>query len=618
MRPGIPFKSARRTSAKDFMSEKLEDIEAPVPGGNAQMEWVSDIMAEMIRRLDLKYIAMNPGASYRGLHDSLVNYLGNRNPQMLLTLHEEHAVSIAHGYARVTDAPMGCLLHSNVGLMHGLMAIFNAWVNRAPIVMFGATGPVDADIRRPWVDWVHTAQDQGALLRNYTKWDDQPTSAPALCESFLRAFQIACTAPKGPTYVCLDAGLQETRLDGPFELPDPARFGPGPAPAPSQDTLDEMARLLAGARRPLILVGRVSRKADDWDRRIRLAEALGAKVISELRAGAGFPTEHPLHVYPPRYTPARDALDLMRSADVILALDSFDLAGWFKLMAAPAGPKATVIHCSVDSYNHNGWGKDHLALPAVDLRVLAEPDAAVKLLLPLAEREMQGKPKKWDAMTLDRQAQASTPHSGGAITNHDLADCLAELREGRKFTFTRLPIGWASDRYHFREPLDYLGTDGGGGLGSGPGMAVGVGLALRGTDRIAITVIGDGDFTQGATALWTAAHYRIPVLVIVANNRSNFNDEIHQGQVARERGRPVENKWIGMRLSDPNIDLAALARAQGVEAEGPIGNVAELRPALEKAIAAVEGGRPYFLDILVEPGYASLLMVRASGHGASA
>ena len=143
----------------------LEDIEAPVPSGNAQMEWVSDVMAEMIRRLDLKYIAMNPGASYRGLHDSLVNYLGNRNPQMLLTLHEEHAVSIAHGYARVTEQPMGCLLHSNVGLMHGLMAIFNAWINRAPIVMFGATGPVDADLRRPWVDWVHTAQDQGALLR---------------------------------------------------------------------------------------------------------------------------------------------------------------------------------------------------------------------------------------------------------------------------------------------------------------------------------------------------------------------------------------------------------------------------------------------------------------------
>jgi thiamine pyrophosphate-dependent acetolactate synthase large subunit-like protein len=255
----------------------------------------------------------------------------------------------------------------------------------------------------------------------------------------------------------------------------------------------------------------------------------------------------------------------------------------------------------------------------VDLRVLAEPDAAVRFLLPLVDRSMQGKPRKWDGITFDRSAPAPPARGDGqgAITNQDLAHCLAQLRVGRKFTFTRVNIGWASDQYHFREPLDYLGTDGGGGLGSGPGMAIGVGLALRGTDRIAITVIGDGDFTQGATALWTAAHYRIPVLVIVANNRSNFNDEIHQGEVAKERGRPVENKWIGMRLSDPNIDLASLARAQGVEAAGPISRTADLRPGLEKAIAAVEDGRPYFLDVLVEPGYASLLMVRASGQGAS-
>src|SRR5262249_24713933 len=304
---------------------KLEDIEAPVPGGNAQMEWVSDVMAEMIRRLDLKYLAMNPGASYRGLHDSLVNYLGNRNPQMLLTLNEEHAVSIAHGYARVTEQPMGSLLHSNVGLMHGLMAIYNAWVNRAPIVIFGATGPVDSDLRRPWVDWIHTAQDQGALLRNYTKWDDQPTSVPALCEAFLRALQISCTAPKGPTYVCLDAGLQETALPGPVEFPDPARFAPGPAPVPPPDTLAEAARLLTSAERPLILIGHASRKREDWDRRVRLAEVLGAKVISELRAGASFPTEHALHIYPPRYTPDKNTLGLMRNADVILALESCDL-----------------------------------------------------------------------------------------------------------------------------------------------------------------------------------------------------------------------------------------------------------------------------------------------------
>ena len=206
-------------------------VEKPVRVYNAPMAWTSDVMAEMVRRLDLKYLAMVPGASYRGFHDSLVNYLGNRNPQMLLCLNEDDAVAIAHGFARVTGEPMGCVLHSNVGLMHGLMEIFNAWCARVPMIVIGATGPMAADQRRPWVDWVHTAKDQGALLRNFTKWDDQPTSVSAAVESFLRANQIARTAPKGPVYVCLEADLQERPFDAStMKLPDMARYLPGPSP----------------------------------------------------------------------------------------------------------------------------------------------------------------------------------------------------------------------------------------------------------------------------------------------------------------------------------------------------------------------------------------------------
>src|ERR1017187_8419037 len=159
------------------------EVERPAGGATARLGWVSDVAAEMLRRLGLRYLAMNPGASYRGLHDSLVNYLGNRAPQILLCLHEDHAVSIAQGYARATGEPMGCILHSNVGLMHGLMGIFNAWCNRMPMLVLGANGPVDAPLRRPWIDWIHTTKDQGALLRNFTKWDDEPRSAEALVEA---------------------------------------------------------------------------------------------------------------------------------------------------------------------------------------------------------------------------------------------------------------------------------------------------------------------------------------------------------------------------------------------------------------------------------------------------
>ncbi len=207
----------------------VKDIDRPVNIGNPQMGWASDVAAEMLRRMGIKYLSMNPGASYRGFHDSIVNYLGNDSPQMLLCLHEDHAVHIAQGYAKATDEHMGCILHSNVGLMHGMMGIFNSWCNRVPMVVMGATGPVDAPKRRPWIDWIHTTKDQGALIRNFTKWDDEPRSPKALIEAMLRANIIARTPPMGPVYICLDVALQETELDGPVALPDMSRFQPPPS-----------------------------------------------------------------------------------------------------------------------------------------------------------------------------------------------------------------------------------------------------------------------------------------------------------------------------------------------------------------------------------------------------
>ena len=540
-------------------------VEKPVRVDNAPMAWTSDVMAEMVRRLDLKYLAMVPGASYRGFHDSLVNYLGNRNPQMLLCLNEDDAVAIAHGFARVTGEPMGCVLHSNVGLMNGLMEIFNAWCARVPMIVIGATGPMAADQRRPWVDWVHTAKDQGALLRNFTKWDDQPTSVSAAVESFLRANQIARTAPKGPVYVCLEADLQERPFDdSTMKLPDMARYFPGPSPHPSAATLHEIAKRMLRAHRPIILTGRVSRDEAAWRERVRFAEAVGARVLSDLRTGASFPTGHPLHGPAPRSHYSAEAADLVRQADVILVLDSIDLAGALALIEEGGEIHGDIINCSVDVYSHNGWSMDYQGLPAVDMRVLAEPEALVSGLLPLVE----AKPKLPNAWSSPKPSPTPPPPDLSdperPIVQDDLAWLLNRRREGRLFTIMRVGLGFSSEYYPFREPLDYLGFDGGGGLGSGPGMAIGVGLALKGAGRIPLSIIGDGDFLQSATALWTAAHYGIPVLVIVANNRSNYNDEVHQAAVARDRGRPLENKWIGMRLTDPPVDIAGLSRAQGV------------------------------------------------------
>src|SRR5262244_4169906 len=244
-------------SSKRLASRETEVAqESPVSASVQENIWGSDAIAAMLRALDIPYLALNPGASYRGLHDSIVNYLGNDRPQMLLCLHEESAVAIAHGYARVAGQMMGVVLHSNVGLMHGTMAIFNAWCDRAPVLLLGATGPWDASKRRPWIDWIHTVSDQGALIRDYTKWDNQPASVPSAYEALVRAVQIANTAPRGPVYVNLDAALQEAKIGPLPPVPDVARHQAPPSPAPSPEVVRDAARLLSGARRPVILVGR--------------------------------------------------------------------------------------------------------------------------------------------------------------------------------------------------------------------------------------------------------------------------------------------------------------------------------------------------------------------------
>ncbi len=568
--------------------------ESPVASPEQKEIWGSDAIAAMLRALDIPYLALNPGASYRGLHDSIVNYLGNTRPQMLLCLHEESAVAIAQGYAKTSGTMMGAVVHSNVGLMHASMAIFNAWCDRMPVLILGATGPWDAAKRRPWIDWIHTASDQGALVRDYTKWDNQPASVPAAYEALLRAAQIANTAPRGPTYVNLDAALQEAKIGALPSLPDVKRHRAPDPVLPAAHLVEAAAKLLSGAKHPVILAGRASRSESGWKQRVALAEKLQARVLTDIKLGAAFPTDHPLHGAPPATFLSPDTAKLLREADVVLALDWIDPAGVLKQAwgAEPAGAK--VIQVSPDAHLHRGWSMDYQGLPPVDLYMMCEPEAVVPLLL--------------DAVKARPAALASKPTLlpdpvPDVVSIRTLADALNAATKGMDVCITRLPLGWNGAYRHFRHPLDYIGSEGGGGVGAGLGITVGAALALKGTGRLPVAVIGDGDFLMGATALWTATHYGVPCLVLVANNRSFFNDELHQERVAKERSRPVENRWIGQRISGPDIDLAMMARAQGAEGIGPIAKVPELRSAIERGIEVVRGGGVCVVDVRVAPGY---------------
>ena len=587
---------SRPDAAARTAHPEIAALERPNPAGTNAPGFGSDVVAETMRDLDIPYIALNPGASYRGLHDSLVNHLGNSAPQMLLCLHEEAAIAIAHGYAKVTGRAMAAAVHSNVGLMHGTMAIFNAWCDRMPIMILGATGPVDAVKRRPWIDWIHTARDQGALIRHYTKWDDQPASPGAAREAILRAWWLANASPQGPVYINLDAEMQEAKLEAPLPPIDLHRFIPQVAQGPAAEVVAQAVELLSKAKHPLILAGRVSRSLDAWNARVALAEAIGAKVGTNLKVGAAFPTDHPLHVSPPAAFVNDELIAAMKEADVIMSLDWVDLAGTFK--SAGGWPSAKVIQVSLDQTIHNGWSMDHQGLPPIDLFVAADPDTAViafNAALP------KGAAKKPALAAVPAPGKPKT--SGDEVAVEDLALHLRAAVGNREVSLTHVSLSWHGSWWHFRHPLDYLGSDGGGGVGGGPGISVGAALALKGSGRMAVAVCGDGDFLMSCTSLWTAVHYRIPLLIVVANNRSFYNDEVHQERMAVQRKRPVENKWIGQRMGDPEIDLAQIARAQGAEGYGPILKVEELPAVFAKAIATVEAGGVAVVDVRVKPGY---------------
>jgi acetolactate synthase-1/2/3 large subunit len=599
----LPMKDSPRTLNA---SGSPADVEKPVMSESVAL-FGSDLMAEAIGALDIPYIALNPGASYRGLHDSLVNHLGNKAPQMLLCLHEEHAVAIAHGWAKVTGTAMAAVAHSNVGLMHATMAVFNAWCDRMPVVLLGATGPVDASKRRPWIEWIHTSRDQGALVRDYTKWDDQPGSALAARESILRADWIANTSPKGPVYVNLDAGLQEAELTSVPAAIDAMRFRPAVKAGADAAEIAAIATVLRDARTPVILAGRASRCPDAWARRVALAEMLGAKVVTDLKIGASFPTDHPLHAGSPGIYAIPEAKAAIAAADVILSLDWVDLGGTLDAAFEGETPSAKVIQISQDHVLHRGWNMDYQQLSVIDVMLSADPDEVLSSLCEAVGCARQVP----DARRPAPEYPALEP---GAITMGHLAHGLAVASDGHRVSFVHLPLGWDGALWHFRHPLDFLGSDGGGGIGGGPGIAVGAALALRNTGRLPVCVGGDGDFLMGVTAIWTAVHYRIPLLYIVGNNQSFFNDEVHQERVARMRGRPVENKWIGMRMDDPEIDIAGIAAAQGARGFGPVKSADELADVFSHAIAHVEAGGVAVVDVRVEPGYTPAMTASLNRH----
>jgi acetolactate synthase-1/2/3 large subunit len=592
-----------------MMGEKRKTVKKPKVVA-AKQRWASDVIVDMLHMYDLPYASMNPGASYRGLHDSIVNY-GQDTPCLMLCQHEEIAVEIAHGYAKASGKPMVAIVHNLVGMLHATMAVYYAYIDRAPVFIIGATGPMDETKRRPRIDWTHTANVQGEAYRNFTKWDYQPTVIDGVPESFARAYGVMMTEPQGPIYMCYDAWLQEAPLNHDVALP-PAGAMKVPAPmAADADALARAAQMLVKAKHPVIMAEFVGRQEAGFAALVELAETLAIPVY-DVNSRLNFPGCHPLNLSMTK--------DVFRDADLILCLDTRD---WEKptteLVSAtrtvtsmvPAGCKWVDI--GFGDLELSSWAMDYQRLLHADLRILADTTTAIPALTklcrallaknarlqPAIEKRFAATKKKHEAVRAQWAKEAKQDWNASPITLPRLASEIWEVIKNEDWVLTAGTLEdwtrklWDFDK-HYRHPGKSLGTS------TQIGISIGVALANRDKKRLVIDIQPDGDLMFDLGALWVAAKHKIPLLIVMYNNRAYYNDWHHQIRMAKLRGTPVERAHIGMDLCDPDPDFAAAARSMGWYAEGPIDQGKDVKAALKRAIERVKAGQPALVDTITQ------------------
>ena len=571
--------------------------------------WASDVIVDLLHAYDLPYAAINPGASYRGLHDSIVNYGGNR-PAMLLCQHEETAVQIAHGYAKASGRPMVAILHNLVGLLHANMAIYYAYIDRAPVFIIGATGPMDETKRRPRIDWIHTAQHQGEAIRAYTKWDYQPHVIDGAPDAFARGYGVMMTEPRGPVYMCYDAWLQEQKLDREVPLPPagasrvPTRMAADPA------ALDSAADLIAAAKRPVIIAEYVGREPEGFHALVTLAETAGIPVY-DVDSRLNFPSHHPLNM---------TTKDVFRHADLVLCLDTRDwekptteLVSATREVTSIAPDGARWIDIGFGDLELSSWALDYQRMHHADLQILADTSLAIPALTErlaarkagdadlreLIEARTADMSRKSRALRDTWARDAKEDWDASPITLPRLASDVWEAIKDEDWVLSAGTLEqWTRKLWDFDRPYRHPGRS----LGTATqfGISIGVALAHRDRKRLVVDLQPDGDLMFDAGALWVAAKHRIPMLVVMYNNRAYYNDWEHQIRMARLRGTPLERAHIGMDLDDPAPDFAAMARSMGWYAEGPIESPGGLGAALTRAIAQVKAGKPALLDTITQ------------------
>lgn len=592
----------------------------------AKPEYVSDLVVCLLKQLGVEYVMLNPGATTRGMHESLVTYGGNVAPEVITCSHEEIAVAMAEGYYLATGRPQATLVHNIVGLQHASKAIYEAWLNHAPMIIIGGTGPLDATHRRPWIDWIHTAQVQGQIVRDYVKWDDQPQGALSVAESILRGYQIAMTEPRGPVYLCLDVELQESRLPEGFTIPDVGRYRAPASPSGDPEAIAEAAKALREARWPVLMVEGLGRTPGGPEALQSLSELLGLPVI-EVGAPFNLSNRHPLNV-----TGAN--ADVLKDADLVMTVGVRDIEAVLKRPVPEAGSAASVpqgragygrrhesiiaegtklVRVGLEEYGVKGWTTSYGRLLPADIAILGSGALVLRGLAGACrsaiDRELAGR-------IAERAARVRAIHEGiQARAQKDLkerwwgqkpiatARLAAEIWEAIRNEDWVLVhgslSGWERRLWDLSDGPRCIA--GGGGTGTGMGVAMGVALAFRGTGKVCVSIQNDGDLLYTPGSLWTAAHHQIPMLVVMFNNRSYFQDVGHQRTITSMRQRPLDNVGVGVDLGEPATDFAMLARSFGLHGDGPVLDPDDIRPALDRGLKIVKQGKLALVDTVTQP-----------------
>jgi acetolactate synthase-1/2/3 large subunit len=573
-----------------------------------------DFMVDVMKTLDFEYVAANPGSSFRGLHESLVNHGGNRAPEFITCCHEESSVALAHGYFKVEGKPMAVLAHGTVGLQHAAMAIYNAYCDRVPVYIV-AGNSIDATQRRPGVEWDHSVQDAAALVRDFVKWDDLPISLQHFAESAVRAYKIAMTPPMMPVLIVADGALQEDPIPPEAALRIP-RLTMAAPPQGDSGAVAETARLLVSAENPVLVAGRLARTPAGMTRLVELAELLQAPVIDQGER-MNFPSRHPLNH-------SDRARELVGGADVILGLELTDFWGTVDAYRdqlhrtsrpiTKAGAKLVSVTAG-DLFGKSNY-QDQQRYPEVDIAMAADGEATLPSLIEAVKRNVTADRKRvFDdrgrklAETRQRlleraRTEATYAWDASPISTARLsAELWAQIKDSDWALVSPIDFvsRWPMRLWSFDKPYQYIGASGGAGVGYGAPAAVGAALAHRKHGRVVVSIQADGDLMYAPGVLWTAAHHKIPLLSVMHNNRAYHQEVMHIQRMANRHQRGVTSAPIGTTIENPNIDYAGLARSLGVHAEGPVSDPRELSGALKRALDVVKRGEPALVDVVTQP-----------------